>query len=149
MSDKMTVHYSSASVEWSSPQDFFDEIAKRFNFVLDACATDENTKCGSWFTKEVDGRRMNWQSNGDVWMNPPYGRGIGSWVQKAADTAKNGTTVVCLLPARTDTKWFHDFCLKYGDVEFIKGRLKFGGHKGLAPFPSMIVIFTKETPHDE
>lgn len=83
---------------------------------------------------------MKQEWNGTVFMNPPYGRGIGEWVKKAFDSAMGGAVVVCLLPARTDTKWWHDYCMK-GNIRFIRGRLKFGDGKNSAPFPSAIVIF--------
>jgi phage N-6-adenine-methyltransferase len=133
--------FSSKTDLWSTPQEFFDLCDKKYSFTLDVCATDENAKCTRFFTIEDDGLKQTW--DGRVWMNPPYGRGIGDWVKKAylssLDTAE---IVVCLLPARTDTKWFHEHCLK-GEVKFIKGRLKFGGCKNSAPFPSMLVIFKK------
>ena len=145
----MDVHFSSATDLWSTPQDYFDGIAREFNFVLDVCATDENTKCEHWFTKERCGLAHSWHGfNGDIWMNPPYGRGIGDWVKKAYETATQGTTVVCLLPARTDTKWWHDYAMK-GEIRFLKGRLKFGGAKNNAPFPSALVIFRKQNHYSK
>lgn len=131
--------FSSASEEWETPQDFFDKCATRWGpFDLDVCATKENAKCEKFFTKEDDALTKEW--SGVCWMNPPYGRGIGVWVQKAySSVAKR---VVCLLPARTDTRWFHDYCV-LGRVEFVRGRLKFGGSKNSAPFPSMLVIFER------
>lgn len=134
----MNIHFSSASVEWPTPQDFFDKVNERFGFELDVCATPENAKCARYFTEADDGLEQEW--TGVVWMNPPYGRGIGRWVQKAWESAQAGATVVCLIPARTDTAWWHDYCAK-GDVEFIRGRLKFGGRKNSAPFPNALVTF--------
>lgn len=135
----MDVHFSSKTDDWATPQDFFDKVAERFPFTLDVCATPENAKCEQFFTKEHDGLQQKWE--GVCWMNPPYGREIGHWVHKAyASSWINGATVVCLVPARTDTKWWHDYCLK-GEIEFIKGRLKFGGSKNSAPFPSALVVF--------
>ena len=128
--------YSSKSEEWATPQSFFDELDKEFQFTLDPCATPENAKCKRFFTPEIDGLKQEW--TGVCWCNPPYGRQIGKWVEKAV---KSYATVVMLLPARTDTKWFHDWCLPYGKIEFLRGRLKFGGCDNPAPFPSMIVIF--------
>lgn len=136
----LAVHFSSTTPEWSTPQDFFDELDKEFSFDTDVCATPENTKCPfSFYTKEDDGLSINW--TGVCWMNPPYGRTIGLWVKKAYESSLSGATVVCLLPARTDTKYFHDYCLPYGEIRFIRGRLKFGGSKNSAPFPSMVVVF--------
>ena len=92
-----------------------------------------------------DDNALTQEWNGTCWMNPPYGREISKWVEKAYESALNGATVVCLLPSRTDTKWFHEYCLKSMNIRFIKGRLKFGGSKSNAPFPSMVVIFSKDT----
>lgn len=134
----MNVHFSSKTDEWSTPQDFFDKIAERFPFTLDVCATAANTKCSRFWSKETGSLHRKW--TGVCWMNPPYGRTIGSWVKKAYYASQGGATVVCLLPARTDTRWWHDYAMK-GKIEFIRGRLKFGGSKNSAPFPSALVIF--------
>ena len=132
--------FSSATGEWETPQDIFDELDAIFHFTLDVCATPENTKCDKFYTKEQDGLKQKWGGN-VCWMNPPYGRGIKEWIRKAyLISLRPDTQVVCLLPARTDTRWFHDYCVK-GIIWFIRGRLKFGGSKNSAPFPSMIVIF--------
>lgn len=123
---------------WGTPNDFFEKMNEEFHFTLDVCATDENAKCDRYFTKEIDGLSQEW--TGICWMNPPYGRTIGTWMEKAYNSSLNGTTVVCLVPARTDTKWFHDYAMK-GEIRLIRGRLKFGESKNSAPFPSAIVIF--------
>ena len=133
------VHFSSASVEWPTPQGVFDELNEQFNFTLDPCATHENTKCERYFTAEDDGFIQDWGQE-RVFMNPPYGREIKDWMKKAYESSRNGATVVCLVPARTDTQWFHDYAVK-GEVIAIKGRLKFGDSQNSAPFPSAIVIF--------
>lgn len=131
--------FSSNTCEWETPQDFFDTWNARFNFTLDVCATKQNAKCEKFFTKEDDALTKEWK--GVLWMNPPYGREIKAWIKKAYETAQAGDgTVVCLLPARTDTAWWHDYCMK-GEVTFIRGRLKFGGSKNSAPFPSAVVVF--------
>ena len=130
--------FSSKTDMWSTPQEFYDELDKEFNFELDVCATSENAKCERYFTPSVDGLKQEW--TGICWMNPPYGREIGKWMKKAYDSSLNGATVVCLVPSRTDTRWWHDYSMK-GEVRFIKGRLKFGNSKNSAPFPSAIVIF--------
>ena len=127
--------YSSKTDEWSTPQELFDELNKEFNFTLDPCATKHNAKCPKFYTKEEDGLSKDW-SGERVFMNPPYGQRIGLWVKKLSETGG-----VALLPARTDTKWFHDYIYKKAEIRFIKGRLKFGSNKNSAPFPSMIVIF--------
>jgi phage N-6-adenine-methyltransferase len=135
-----TVHFSSATDEWATPQDFFDKLMATYRFTLDVCATAENAKCADFYTKEDNGLTKYWM--GRCWMNPPYGRDIKYWVKKAYESARdNGALVVCLLPARTDTAWWHDYVLPYGEVTFIRGRLKFGGAKNSAPFPSAIVVF--------
>lgn len=132
--------YSSNTDEWGTPQKLFDELNEKFNFDVDVCANAENTKCRRYFSKEEDGLKQDWTQFKTCWMNPPYGRQIGSWIEKAYEASLHGTTVVCLLPSRTDTRWFHDYCVK-GDITFIKGRLKFNDGKVPAPFPSMIVVF--------
>lgn len=131
---------SSNTDEWATPQWLFDELKYEFYFTTDVCATDQNSKCTLYFTKEVDGLSQEWL--GTCWMNPPYGREIGKWVKKAYESSiKNGSTIVCLLPARTDTKWFHDYILDKAEIRFLRGRLKFNDSKNPAPFPSMVVIY--------
>lgn len=135
------VLFSSKSEEWETPQWLYDELDKEFNFVLDPCATHKNHKCKRWITKEYDGLTKDWAHHERVFMNPPYGRVIQHWMKKAYEEFLKGATVVCLVPSRTDTRWWHDYCMKATEIRFIKGRLKFGGAKNPAPFPSAIVIF--------
>lgn len=142
----MSVHFSSATDEWSTPEGF----AERYGpFDLDPCATPDNAKAPAWFAKEDDGLSKDWY--GSVWMNPPYGREIGKWVRKAFEEVEKGNAerAVCLVPSRTDTRWWHDWCVR-GEVEFVRGRLRFGGSRWNAPFPSAVVTFgkltTKERP---
>ena len=123
---------------WYTPEDFFKKYDDKYKFELDVCATDDNAKCARYFTEEIDGLSQEWK--GICWMNPPYGRTIKQWMKKAYESSLSGATVVCLVPARTDTNWWHDYAMK-GDIEFIKGRLKFGGSKNSAPFPSAVVVF--------
>ena len=131
--------FSSETDMWATPQDFFDRLNAIFRFNVDVCALPDNAKCERFFSPDVDGLQQDWQ--GVCWMNPPYGQEIGKWVEKAYRSAKEaGATVVCLLPARVDTRWWHDFCAK-GEVHFVKGRLKFGGAKNSAPFPNAVVVF--------
>ena len=131
--------FSSKTDMWATPQDFFDSLNSVFRFEVDVCAIAENAKCKTFFSPDVDGLSQEW--NGVCWMNPPYGREISAWVKKAYLSAKkNGATVVCLLPARVDTKWWHDYC-SGGEIHFIKGRLKFGSSANSAPFPSAVVVF--------
>ena len=139
----MKVHYSSNSNEWSTPQKLFDELDMEFNFTLDPCATKETAKCKKFYTIAEDGLLKSWD-NEVVFCNPPYGREIKHWVQKASE-AKGGV-VVMLIPARTDTIYFHKYiyCKKSVEIRFLKGRIKFlidGAEKDPAPFPSMVVIF--------
>ena len=131
--------FSSNTDQWATPQEFFDRLNRVFRFETDVCALPENAKCARFFSPEMDGLKQDWQ--GVCWMNPPYGREIGKWVEKAFRSAKeNGATVVCLLPARVDTRWWHDFCA-HGEFLFVKGRLMFGGSDNSAPFPSAVVVF--------
>ncbi|PTL13635.1 phage N-6-adenine-methyltransferase [Staphylococcus haemolyticus] len=137
----MEVHYNSKSNEWATPQKLFDELNEEFNFTLDPCATDENSKCTKYFTIEDDGLSKDWSKN-VVFMNPPYGREIKYWIKKAYEESLKGATVVCLIPARTDTTYWHDYIFgKADDIRFLKGRLKFGDSKNSAPFPSAIVVY--------
>jgi len=133
--------FSSETDLWSTPKDFFLTINKEFNFGLDVCADDQNHKCLDYFTKEQNGLSKNWAdyaNNKACWMNPPYGREISKWIKKAYES---NCLVVGLLPARTDTRWFHDYVLNKAEIRFIKGRLKFGESDNSAPFPSMLVIW--------
>lgn len=139
--------YSSKTDLWSTPQDFYDELNREFGFVLDACALQCNAKCKVFFSPDEDGLRQDWASV--TWCNPPYGREIGKWVRKARLEAERGNTVVCLLPARTDTRWFHDYVLGRAEIRFLRGRLKFGGSKNSAPFPSMVAVFRPRNNTEE
>ena len=130
--------FSSKTPEWATPQYLYDQFNKEFNFTLDPCATKENAKCTKYYTQSDNGLAHSWD-NETVFCNPPYGREIGKWVKKASEA--RGGVVVMLIPARTDTKWFHDFIYRNAEIRFFKGRIKFGDCKNSAPFPSMIVIF--------
>ncbi len=135
------LHFSSKTNEWATPQTFFDKLNAEFHFTLDPCSTHENAKCGNHFTQEEDGLSRSWGGQ-IVFMNPPYGRELSKWIQKAyEESQKPGTLVVCLIPSRTDTKYWHEYVMKAKEVRFIKGRLKFGGATNCAPFPSAVVIF--------
>lgn len=133
------VMFSSKTDLWETPQELFDELNHEFHFTLDVCALPENAKCSVYYTPQQDGLSKPW--NGVIWCNPPYGKGVGEWVRKALFASIGGATVVMLLPARTDTRWFHEYIYGKAEIRFIKGRLKFGGSKNSAPFPSMIVVF--------
>ena len=132
--------FSSTTDLWATPQDFFDELNEEFEFTLDPCATPDNAKCAKFFTKEQDGLKQDWTGE-RVFCNQPYGRAIGAWVKKCHDEAQKGTLVVMLIPARTDTSYFHDYIYHKAEIRFIRGRLKFGGASQGAPFPSMVVIY--------
>ena len=140
--------FSSEKQDWCTPQQFFDELDAEFHFVLDAAATHQNSKCKRCFTPEDDGLIQNWDLGGAVYCNPPYGKEIGLWVKKAYEEAQKGTTIVMLIPARTDTKYFHEYIYHKAEIRFVKGRLKFtdenGTPKGTAPFPSMVVIYNRK-----
>ena len=134
----MSVHFSSKTDLWGTPLETFKALNDEFKFKTDVCALPENAKCKKYFTPEQDGLRQKWR--GKCWMNPPYGREIGHWMKKAYESSLEGALVVCLVPSRTDTKWWHEYAMK-GEIRFIKGRLKFGDAKNSAPFPSAVVVF--------
>ena len=134
--------FTSKTEIWATPQDFFDKLNEEFHFDLDPCALPENAKCAKYFTPQDDGLKQDWQGY-RVFCNPPYGRKIGAWVKKCYDEAQKGTMVVMLIPARTDTSYFHDYIYHKAEIRFIRGRLKFGGAEQGAPFPSMIVVYNK------
>ena len=138
----MSVHFSSKTDLWATPIEFYRKYDEKFNFALDVCATDENAKCDNYFTEKIDGLTQDWTGYGNVFMNPPYGREIIHWMRKAYESSLSGATVVCLVPARTDTKWWHEYAMR-GEIEFIRGRLKFGDAKNSAPFPSAVVVFAR------
>ena len=135
--------FSSEDMTWSTPQEFFDKLNEEFNFTLDPCCVPSTAKCNIYFTPEVDGLKQSWEGH-TVFMNPPYGREINKWLRKAYEESLKGTIVVCLIPSRTDTKYWHDYCMKASEIRFIKGRLKFGNSVISAPFPSAVVIFGKD-----
>ena len=135
--------FSSKTDQWATPQDFFDKLNDEFKFTLDPCADETNHKCRKFFTKEQNGLLQDWGGE-IVFCNPPYGRETGIWVKKCHDEAeKQNTVCVMLIPARTDTKWFHEHIYGQAEIRFVKGRLKFGSGKNSAPFPSMVVVFRK------
>ena len=150
------VLFSSKSMCWCTPQDLFDKLNAEFDFVLDAAATDKTAKCELYYTPETDGLSQSWDRGGAAFCNPPYGREIGKWVKKAFEEARGGGyPVVLLIPARTDTAYFHDYIYGKAEIRFIRGRLRFtdadGNVDGPAPFPSMVVIYNGkqvEKAHD-
>ena len=133
---------SSHCETWETPPDIFELCNEEFGFTLDVCAYPETAKCEHYFTPEVDGLSQVW--DGRCWMNPPYGRVIGDWMKKAWESAQStASVVVCLVPARTDTDWWHRWAM-LGEIRFIRKRIRFVGADSCAPFPSAIVVFRKE-----
>lgn len=133
------VHFSSDRMDWATPDDFFTRLNQIYSFDLDVAASEGNARCAQFFDQNSDGLAQSWAGH-RVWCNPPYGREIGQWVQKATQEAKEARFIVMLVPSRTDTKWWHE-ALKSARVEFIKGRLKFKGAKASAPFPSALLFW--------
>ena len=139
--ENIAVMFSSKTNDWSTPQDFYDELNNEFGFTLDPCADEYNHKCNKYFTEGDDGLLQDWGGE-IVFCNPPYGKAIKDWVRKAyIEGCKPNTTVVMLIPARTDTIYFHKYIYHKAEIRFIKGRLKFGNSKNSAPFPSMVVVY--------
>lgn len=136
---KFSGQFESDNKDWETPDYLFDELDKEFGFDVDVCANSKNTKCSVYFTKEKNGLAQNWSKYHACWMNPPFGD-KKKWIQKAYDESQKGTTVVCLVPARTNTNWWHDYCMK-GEIRFIRGRVIFKGAKHGLPQPLAIVIF--------
>lgn len=144
------VMFSRASDEWETPQDFFDALDAEFRFGLDAAASEDNAKCTVWMDVEKDALRQDWRMGPrwSTWLNPPYSR-VREFIEKAAQEARRGATVVCLVPSRTDTRWWHSevwdaekHTFRPGvEVRFVKGRLKFGNSNNSAPFPSVVIVF--------
>lgn len=135
--------FSSDTCEWATPQALFDELNREFAFTLDPCSTHLNAKCEKHYTREDDGLSKSWTGE-TVFCNPPYGRELRKWVEKCHNESLSGTTVVMLIPARTDTSYFHDYIYGKHEVRFLRGRLYFNDGQGRAPFPSMIVVMGGE-----
>lgn len=137
------VMFSSKSDEWETPQSFFNKLNKTYKFTLDPCSTSESAKCEKYYTLEDDGLSKSWK-NETVFVNPPYGK-IKDWVKKSHDESiNNGAVVVMLIPARTDTRYWHDYIMEEADsIYFVRGRLKFGNSPNSAPFPSAVVVFDR------
>ena len=133
--------FSSTTDQWATPQAFFDKLNQEFHFTLDPCANDENHKCDMYYTIEQDGLKQDWGGQ-KVFCNPPYGRAIAAWVKKCyEESRKPDTLVVMLIPARTDTSYFHKYIYNKAELRFVRGRLHFNESPQGAPFPSMVVIF--------
>lgn len=134
---------TSNTCEWATPQALFDELNREFAFTLDPCSTHLNKKCEKHYTKEDDGLSKSWTGE-TVFCNPPYGKELRQWVEKCHSESMKGTTVVMLIPARTDTSYFHEYIYGKHEIRFIRGRLYFNDGYGRAPFPSMIVVMRGE-----
>lgn len=137
--------FSSRSNEWETPAEIFRMLDREFNFNLDPCATKENAKCETFYTLEDDGLKQDWGGH-RVFVNPPYGNEIRNWVKKAyEESKKHKTTVVMLIPARTDTKYWHEYIFEHAkEIRFMEGRIKFRNGEAKnnsAPFPSAVVVF--------
>ncbi len=140
---KHTAAFMSTSEDWETPQEVFDFWNHEYQFDLDAAASHDNAKCALYFTKESDALSRPWV--GRVWLNPPYSHSIGKWIQKAYEEVEreHAETVMCLIPARTDTSWWHDYVMKADHIWLIRGRLRFSGSAVNAPFPSALVVFRR------
>lgn len=143
----------SEKMDWCTPSDFFNELNQEFNFTLDAAATAKNAKCDRYFTEADDGLKADWGGS-CVFCNPPYGRHLGNWVKKGYEESKKpNTVVVMLIPARTDTSYFHEYIFNKADeIRFLQGRLIFTNEDGVpitdqkgrpcpAPFPSAVIVW--------
>lgn len=137
-----SIHFSSETIYWSTPQWLFDALDKEFGFTIDVCASEENKKCPEFFSEDDNALLKDWGVH-VCWMNPPYGTEIGRFMAKAHNAANSGATVVCLVPSRTDTAWWHKHAMKH-EIRFLRGRLKFGDGIDSAPFPSAIVVMRPE-----
>ena len=142
---------SSKNMCWCTPQDFYNKLNDEFEFVLDAAATEKTAKCPLYFTLETDGLSQSWDCGGAVFCNPPYGRKIGKWIKKAyEESLRIPYRIVLLIPARTDTSYFHDYIYGKAEIRFIRGRLRFEDEDGNAadpaPFPSMVVVYNGRKP---
>ena len=143
------VLFSTGNDDWETPFNLFEQLHKEFDFTIDVAASETNHKLPRYYTKDTDGLAQNWAGE-RVFCNPPYSRktntnpGQAAWIEKAYKESLRGALVVLLIPARTDTKAFHDYILPYAKIRFLPGRLRFevdGVPKDGAPFPSMVVIF--------
>ncbi len=132
---------SSLTHEWATPKALFESLHREFNFEIDICPMDGRRIHEDVLDFDGDSLAAADWGTGPVWMNPPYGRSIGDWIRRAHVESQRGITVVALIPSRTDTQWWHDYCMGQ-EIRFLRGRLTFEGQKGgRAPFPSAIVVF--------
>jgi len=146
--NKMTVKTPATKTDlWETPQLLFDKLNEEFHFWLDCCALPANAKCTRYITPEEDALSMpSWGATPcdsySFWMNPPYGKGIDRWVQRAYEVSLSGVRVVCLLPARTNAPWWHDYCMRAREIRLVRKKVSFGGPVAGVPFwGSAIVVF--------
>ena len=131
----------SGDITWATPQEWFDYLNLEFKFTLDPCCVEATAKCKRFYTPETDGLNHSWADE-RVFMNPPYGKELPRWMNKAYTEARdNGALVVCFVPARVETQWWHQSAVKASEIRFPVGRVKFVGAEAVAPFPVAIVIF--------
>ena len=134
----ITKKFKSESEEWTTPDSIFVPLNDEFHFTIDVAGSKDNAKCPNYYSKEDDALTKEWR--GICWLNPPYGPNLPKWIKKAWDEAKKGATVVMLLPARTNTNYWHNYCFK-GEVRFIRGYPKFNNAVQGLKFPLAVVIF--------
>lgn len=147
MGNLSNAFFTSQRDDWETPQVLFDKLNDLYHFTLDPCSTNTNAKCRKHYTIKDDGLAQSWAGE-HVFCTPPYGREIGKWVKKCYEESQRGTHIVLLIPARTDTAYFHDYIYGKADIEFLRGRLKFeldGVPAQSAPFPSMLVFYGFKT----
>ena len=135
--------YSSKRQDWATPQALFDALHAEFNFELDAAASAHNAKCLTYLDEQTNALEQDWATlskGGAVWLNPPYGREIGRWIEKASQEGER-CSVVVLIFARTDTRWWHQYAMKAAEIRLIPGRVTFGGAANVAPAPSCVLVF--------
>jgi phage N-6-adenine-methyltransferase len=131
--------FASKTTEWTTPDALWAPLHEEFHFTLDVCATESNAKCERYYTREMNGLRQIW--DGVCWMNPPYGREMVEWLKRAVRERENGVTTVALIPARTNTAWWHDIVMPNAEIRFVRGRPHFGETDHGLPFPLAVVIF--------
>lgn len=136
--------FTSNNQEWETPQKLFEELNKEFNFTLDACASKSNHKLERYYTEKDSALNHSWKDE-RVFINPPYNRNK-EFIKKCFDERESARVIVLLIPARTDTKYFHEYIYHHAEIRFIKGRLKYelnGKSLNSSPFPSMLVIWRR------
>lgn len=136
---RLDKQFESAKTEWETPEDLYDPLNDEFHFTLDVAADRDNAKCARYLSVADDGLTSEW--GGVCWCNPPYGRDLAKWVRKAVFETWNGVTTVMLIPVRSNTQWWHELCIPFGEIRFVKGRPKFGGADEGLPWPLAVIVF--------